>query len=358
MTIAEYLLQLNSIRNDLDGAIEALGATPGPRFATFASSILDRADAIIASLAQIAGEAQDDIDEALTSIADSKNELYDAIVAKGGTLAEDAPLSDYADAVDGISAGEFPAGISFAFSLSISLDFSDIVFPDAATRTDTQYMFYNCSALQTLTLPEGFGAAITNAYSMFYYCVALQSLTLPEGFGAAITNAYSMFDYCIALQTLTLPEGFGAAITNAYNMFSYCVALQSLTLPEGFGAAITSASAMFQGCRHLQTISKFSLASVSNTSQAFYSCSALENVGGFTGLKISLSLSSAIHLTLQSVVNIVTEAAAVNTAQTLTLHANAYARAQADTEVYEYNGNTYTGIIALANAKGWTIASA
>ena len=50
---------------------------------------------------------------------------------------------------------------------------------------------------------------------------------------------------------------------------------------------------------------------------------------------------------------------AVNTsAITITLHATAYARCQADTTEYTYQGNTYTGILALATAHNISIASA
>ncbi len=314
--LAEYIIPNDSQEISADVLNSAFQALMADIDAGLASLADDIAAAVVEAFGESIGAAADNAlaakesaDTAATNSGDAKTA---AEGAKASADAANVNVGDVGSALEAIldNRTPLPSGLCFAYTSYSSaitvLDLSGCVFPDAATRTDAQYMFYNCSALQSLTLPEG----------------------------------------------------FGAAITNAYNMFSYCVALQSLTLPEGFGAAITSASAMFQGCRHLQTISKFSLASVSNTSQAFYSCSALENVGGFTGLKISLSLSSAIHLTLQSVVNIVTEAAAVNTAQTLTLHANAYARAQADTEVYEYNGNTYTGIIALANAKGWTIASA
>ena len=45
-------------------------------------------------------------------------------------------------------------------------------------------------------------------------------------------------------------------------------------------------------------------------------------------------------------------------ASTWTIHADAYARCQTDTTEYTYNGNTYTGVLALASAHNITIASA
>jgi hypothetical protein len=52
------------------------------------------------------------------------------------------------------------------------------------------------------------------------------------------------------------------------------------------------------------------------------------------------------------------ENAANTSAITITLHADALARCTADTTEYTYNGNTYTGIVALATAKNITLASA
>ena len=60
---------------------------------------------------------------------------------------------------------------------------------------------------------------------------------------------------------------------------------------------------------------------------------------------------------LESIVYLVDNAANTSTI-TITLHATAYARCQADTTEYTYNEQTYTGIIALATAKNITIASA
>lgn len=92
-----------------------------------------------------------------------------------------------------------------------------------------------------------------------------------------------------------------------------------------------------------------------STANAFKGCFSLESVKINTSVDVSFYQSPA--LTLDSVVYIVQNA--VNTsAITITLHADAYARCQADTTEYTYNGNTYTGILALATAHNITIASA
>lgn len=74
-------------------------------------------------------------------------------------------------------------------------------------------------------------------------------------------------------------------------------------------------------------------------------------------VRVSLSFAGSPQVDLLTFVYLVNYAANT-TAITITLHATAYARCQADTTEYTYNGQTYTGIIAYAAAKNITIASA
>lgn len=75
-------------------------------------------------------------------------------------------------------------------------------------------------------------------------------------------------------------------------------------------------------------------------------------------LRTNWNASRLPRLNLASVVYAVEHAANAATAITITLHATAFARCQADTTEYTYNSQTYTGIIALAAAKNITIQSA
>ena len=76
--------------------------------------------------------------------------------------------------------------------------------------------------------------------------------------------------------------------------------------------------------------------------------------------KISNNFSApdSKFLSLASVVYLVDNATNGSNPITITLHATAYARCQADTTEYTYNEQTYTGIIAYAAAKNITITSA
>ena len=91
-------------------------------------------------------------------------------------------------------------------------------------------------------------------------------------------------------------------------------------------------------------------------STCFSDCVRLESVK-LNGLKTSTSFNRCKNLSVESIGYMVTNAA--NTAAiTITLHATAYAKCQADTTEYTYNEQTYTGILAYASAKNITIASA
>lgn len=106
-----------------------------------------------------------------------------------------------------------------------------------------------------------------------------------------------------------------------------------------------------------KVIGVISLAGVTSINGAFFQNDySLEEIK-IKGLKANISSLNGQSLSLASVVYMV-ENAENTSAITITLHATAYARCQADTTEYEYNEQTYTGILAYASAKNITIASA
>ena len=114
----------------------------------------------------------------------------------------------------------------------------------------------------------------------------------------------------------------------------------------------------FRGNSIRKIIGEMKVGSVTeaNFNRTFNNAYSLEEVTLYN-VKVSIPIKDSSLLSLASVVYMV-ENAANTSAITITLHATAYARCQADTTEYTYQGNTYTGIIALATAKNITIASA
>lgn len=116
----------------------------------------------------------------------------------------------------------------------------------------------------------------------------------------------------------------------------------------------------FYNCTHLKEIkgpiAPLNWVSSGAGASPFKLCYNLESLQ-FKGMTASVDFDSSTLLSLDSVVYMVQNAANTS-AITITLHSTAYQRCVNDTNTYEYQGTTYTGIIALANAKNITIASA
>ena len=100
-----------------------------------------------------------------------------------------------------------------------------------------------------------------------------------------------------------------------------------------YNSSITSGSYFLRGCYRLETIR-------------------------LVDLRSSWNAETLRRLSVASVAYAVEHAANGTTTITITLHKLVYLNCQADTTEYEYNGTTYTGIVALATAKNITIAQA
>ena len=143
------------------------------------------------------------------------------------------------------------------------------------TSTSTGFLFYNCNALASVTLPTTWGS-ITNTTYMFRKCYALASVTLPTSWGS-ITNTSYMFEYCYAVTSLNLGTSWGS-VTNTSYMFQYCYAITSVTLPTTWGS-VTTIIRMFFNCNALTTVTMpDSWGSITNASNLFVNCLSLVSI--------------------------------------------------------------------------------
>lgn len=156
----------------------------------------------------------------------------------------------------------------------------------------------------------------------------------------------------------TLPLRGTSSFAQSMQYFAYQQPIEQVSFtPMVYASSTSHTTGAFQGCTKLKRITGvFRLYSTTNDSAIFRGCYSLEDVQ-INYLRGSITLENSSRLTLASVVYMV-QTAVNTTAITITLHATAYARCQADTTEYEYNGQTYTGVIAYAAAKNITIASA
>lgn len=116
----------------------------------------------------------------------------------------------------------------------------------------------------------------------------------------------------------------------------------------------------FDGCtrlKHIDGILRFALStSTAARADVFKSCTNLETVWVHM-LDHNLSFEDSPYLKLDCLQFIVAKKYNATNAVTVTVHQDCYTRCQADTKQYTHSGQTYTGIIAYAAAKGLTITN-
>ena len=148
--------------------------------------------------------------------------------------------------------------------------------------------FYQCTSLETVTLPSDLPALGANP---FQNCYSLKSLTLPKSqtfletglctkctsmrymsiCGGMTTSYGSIFSSCQALRSITIPCGLSK--TGSY-MFQYCYSIDKIYLPEGLTEIGNSS---FQYC---QSLANFTVPSTvtSILSAAFSHCEGLNEI--------------------------------------------------------------------------------
>jgi len=154
-------------------------------------------------------------------------------------------------------------------------------------------MFYGCSALKTLDLSSFTTGEVTYMTEMFFNCSTLESLILGSSFTTGkVMLMISMFYGCKALKTLNLSSFSTGKVTEMSSMFSCCSALESLTLGSNFTTGnVESMSSMFDGCKALTTLnlSSFNTEKVTRMNSMFAGCSALTtlDLSNFTTDKVT-----------------------------------------------------------------------
>ncbi len=160
-------------------------------------------------------------------VKDAFSKIKTALQSKGVTVPDDAKLSGvpalveecgvkpvyksvlvYADGTETTETTDSGVvRLTYRFAKSEAVTFRAYAEESTEYSKSANSLFASCQHLSSISLPEGFGAAVTDMSYMFYYCTSLASLTLPEGFGAAVTDTDSMFNHCSKLTTINAPEG-------------------------------------------------------------------------------------------------------------------------------------------------------
>ena len=275
----------------------------------------------------------------LDYLEETKRLIQEAIAAKGVSVSDTDTFRSYADKIEAIETGgggtvNIPDGTKFAYSRFTTVPTEIIPYLEA--QTDLSYMFYFCQKLTSIPLFST--SSVDDMSSMFTACTIT---SVPQLDTSRVTNMYSMFQSCTSIKTVPLFNT--SSVTNMGSMFDRCFSLTSV--PQLDTSKVTNMGSMFYYCEALKTIPLLNVSSVDNMRTIFGYCNSLTNLGGFTGLKVNLSLSSSSKLTVDSVMNVINYAADMSSfPQTLTLHHKVFNKLSEEQ-------------IATAGAKGWNIAS-
>lgn len=177
----------------------------------------------------------------------------------------------------------------------------------------------------------------TNYSGIFFGCTALQEVILPDM--SAVTVTSSMFGGCTSLRQVPLFDT--SAVTVATSMFSSCTSLQ--TVPAFDFSSLAGAATMFINCSALVSVPALNfsgLTSAGNANAMFTGCNNLASAP-FTGPAFSFSIANCL-LDGPALDAIYTNLPTVSAGQIITVTGN-------------YGTATHNP--SIATAKGWTVTS-
>ena len=157
------------------------------------------------------------------------------------------------------------------------------------------------------------------------------------------TNFSNCWNSCRALTSFPMLDL--SAGTNFSDAWSGCIGLTefpALNLSSG-----TNFYFAWFNCDALTTMGQLDLSSGINFMNAWVYCSSLTNLGGFGAIKASIDLSASTKLTVESIMNVITQAADLNslgiTGKTMKFGSDNLAKLTDEQK-------------AIATNKGWTLA--
>ena len=229
------------------------------------------------------------------------------------------------------SAYVVPDGMSFAYSSltefpSEGLDFSQ--------KTNFYRCWNNCSKLTSFPLIDT--SKGTNFNYAWYYCSSLTKFPqLDLHNGTNFSYAWGNCSKLTEFPTLDLHKG-----TNFSYAWKNCSSLTSF--PQLDLSAGTNFMSAWGDCSSLTSLPALDLSKGSSFTYAWQNCSSLTNLGGFGTIKASFDLSPCTKLTVESIMNVINQAATV-TGGRMTFGSTNLAKLTDEQK-------------AVATNKGWTLA--
>jgi hypothetical protein len=133
------------------------------------------------------------ISENITRINQAKVDIKNAIIAKGGTVADSDKINVYAQAIEALPSG----GDDETLKRIIDRSITKCNIPQGTTSIGGS-AFNGCTSLTSVTIPD---SVTTIGSFAFYECSKLTSVTIPD---SVTTISGYAFDVCSKLRTITV----------------------------------------------------------------------------------------------------------------------------------------------------------
>ena len=236
-----------------------------------------------------------------------------------------------------ISKADFPnfycAG-SDVYSASTVTKFKYFPFDSTSATTEFQSAWKSCSKLTEFPMIDtSMGTTFNDAWNGCSNLTEFPALDLSSG-----TNfSYAWRDCSSLTSFLVLDMHNGTDFDCAWYGCSSLTSFPQSDLSKG-----TNFNFAWGNCSSLTTIGQLDLSKGTNFGNAWAGCASLTILGGFGAIKENFDLSDSPNLTVESLMNVINQAAAV-TGKTMTLGSTHLAKLSDEQK-------------AVATSKGWTLA--
>ena len=172
-----------------------------------------------------------------------------------------------------------------------SLTSLDVSGFNTSNVTNMQSMFEDCSSLTSLDVSHFNTSNVTNMFVMFRGCSSLTSLDVTNFDTSNVRDMHGIFHGLSSITNLDLSHFDTRNVTEIGEMFRYCTNLTSIDLSRFNTDKVTEMWGLFEGCQSLKgiDISNFNTESLTDMQHMFFDCNNLVyvNLSSFNTSKVT-----------------------------------------------------------------------
>ena len=225
-------------------------------------------------------------------------------------------------------------GTNFGYAWQNCSSLKEFPLIDTSKGTNFRSAWQGCSSLTEFPLIDTSNG--TNFNRAWEGCSSLTEFPMLDvSKGTDFEQAWTGCSKLASFPVLNLSKGtnFGYAWQNCSSLTSF--PQMDLSSGTNFGYA-------WRDCSALTTIGQLDLSAATDLGYAWQNCTSLTTLGGFGAIKESIDLSASTLLTVESIMNVINQAATVE-GKTMTLGSTNLAKLSDEQK-------------AVATSKGWTLA--